>query len=50
MDHERSFYCLTAKGLKGELPEDVEVKGKEIQAPYTKNAPFKYISNVEGVD
>ena len=23
---------------------------KEIQSPYTKNAPFKYISNVEGVN
>ena len=43
------FYCHTAKELKGELPEDVEVNVKEIQAPFTKNAPFKYISNVEGV-
>ena len=41
------YICLTAKELKRELPVDVEVNVKEILARYAKNAPFKYISNLD---
>ena len=49
---EEEWWCSysTAGELKGELPEDVEVKVKEILAPYAKNAPFKYISNLDDED
>lgn len=45
---EEEWWCSysTAGELKGELPEDVEEKVKEILVPYSKKAPFKYISNI----
>ena len=49
-EEEYNFSYSTCGELKGDIPADIKVQVEEILAPYKKQVPFRYVSNVEEVD